>query len=312
MQIVQAPRASAILYSFLTQQADTRPWLLPANICPIVPITFLKARIPFQLVDISAATLHMDLEQVEDRIKTRKFGGLLYAHTYGEPSTPQVFFTELKDLYPELVIVDDRCLCIPDLEPISSADVILYSTGYAKIVELNFGGYAFIEDRLKYQPANLPFNASHHDEIEKQYKEAVQNRAKFIYQDSDWLESDAPLPAWHDYCNQIEANRKTSLAHRSVLNNIYENSLPKEIQLPDNYQTWRFNIRVKDKAKVLNGIFDAGLFASSHYASLAGVMADGFTPQTETLANEVVNLFNDHHFDKMKTQKICDVILGKL
>ena len=312
MQIVQAPRASAILYSILAQHADSRPWLLPANICPIVPITFLKAGVPFHLVDISAATLHMDLEQVEDRIKTRKFGGLLYAHTYGELSTPQDFFTELKNLNPELVIVDDRCLCIPDLEPISSADVILYSTGYAKIVELNFGGYAFIEDHLKYQPAYLPFNAIHHDEIEKRYKEAVQHRAKFVYQDSDWLEIDAPLPAWHDYCNQIETNRKTSLAQRSALNDIYENSLPKEIQLPGNYQTWRFNIRVKDKSAVLSAIFNAGLFASSHYASVAGIMTDGFTPQAETLADEVVNLFNDDHFDKKQAQKICDVILRNI
>ena len=81
MQIIQAPRASAILYHLLVSQEEKHPWLLPANICPIVPITFLKARIPFEFVDISAETLHMDLEQVEDSIKTRKYGGLLYAHT---------------------------------------------------------------------------------------------------------------------------------------------------------------------------------------------------------------------------------------
>lgn len=312
MQIVQAPRASAILYNLLAQHADSRPWLLPANICPIVPITFLKAHIPFQLVDISAATLNMDLEQAAEGIKSRKFGGLLYAHTYGEPSTPQGFFTDLKNLCPELVIVDDRCLCIPDLDPVSVADVILFSTGYAKIVEFNFGGYAFIDDRLKYQPVYLPFNASHHDEIEKQHKEAVLNRAEFVYQDSDWLESNSPLPAWHDYSAQIETSRKTSLAQRSILNNIYENSLPRELQLPGRYQTWRFNIRVKHKAKVLSAIFAAGLFASSHYASMAGIMADGFTPQADALSNEVINLFNDGHFDEHKAQKTCEVILGNI
>jgi len=82
MQLIQAPRASAILYNLLVGRADSlRPWLLPANICPVVPITFLKAHIPFAFVDISPATLHMDLNQAEERIKRGEFGGLLYAHT---------------------------------------------------------------------------------------------------------------------------------------------------------------------------------------------------------------------------------------
>lgn len=309
MQIVQAPRASAILYSLLIQRADSRPWLLPANICPIVPITFLKARLPFEFVDISAATLHMDLEQAEGRIKTRKYGGLLYAHTYGEPSAPRDFFVSLKNLDPRLIIIDDRCLCVPDFEPGSPADVILYSTGYAKIVELNFGGYAFINDGLDYQPAHLLFEPSDYKELEKQYKESIERHSVFSYRDSDWLDTDTPLPTWYDYRQQIENEIKNSLEHRAVLNQIYASRLPKEIQLSVSYQTWRFNIRVKDKTRVLNSIFKAGLFASSHYASLAGIMAEGRAPQAGMLADEVINLFNDHHFDEGKAQQICEVIL---
>ncbi|MDD2922827.1 MAG: hypothetical protein PHQ36_11145 [Anaerolineales bacterium] len=312
MQLVQAPRASAILYNVLVGCADSRPWLLPANICPIVPITFLKARIPFQFVDIDSA-LQMDLAQTRDLISTQKFGGLLYAHTYGEPSTPRDFFSAIRNLHPEFLIMDDRCLCVPDLEPTdSSADIVLYSTGYAKIAELGFGGYAFIRDELAYQSASLPFNPAHHEEIEKQYKEALQSRAKFAYRDSDWLQIDPPFPAWYDYSNQIEAKRKTSLARRAALNQIYESRLPKEIQLPPAYQTWRFNIRVKNKTKILDAIFEAGLFASSHYASLAGIMADGSAPRAEALAGEAINLFNDEHFNEEKTRKVCDIILRNL
>src|SRR5258706_6738356 len=137
--IVQAPRASAILYQMLVSQQQKQTWLLPANICPIVPITFMKARVPFELVDISATNLHMDLEQAEGLVKRRKVGGLLYAHTYGDASTPDDFFQALKSINPELTIIDDRALCIPEFEVSSSADVVLYSTGYAKIVELGFG-----------------------------------------------------------------------------------------------------------------------------------------------------------------------------
>jgi dTDP-4-amino-4,6-dideoxygalactose transaminase len=312
MKLIQAPRASAILYNILVGRAHFHPWLLPANICPIVPITFLKAQVPFEFVDISAATLHMDWNQAEDLIKRRKFSGLLYAHTYGESSTPLDFFSAMKSLDPELLIVDDRCLCIPDLEPTHSADVILYSTGYAKIAELNFGGYAFLRDDLEYRSATLPFNPEHHDEIEKLYKHAIQKREKFIYRDSDWLKISSPFPAWYDYSLQIETRLRASLNHREALNQIYESRLPKEIQLPQGYQTWRFNIRVKNKEQILGAIFKAGLFASSHYSSLAGIMADGSAPRAESLAAEVINLFNDEHFDEDKSQQVCDMITRNL
>src|SRR4029453_3610942 len=106
-------RASAVLYNILASQASELPWLIPANICPIVPITFFKARVPFEFVDISPMTLHMDLERVEALMKARQYGGVLYVPTYGEASTPVEFFARAKSIDPELLIIDDRCLCRP-------------------------------------------------------------------------------------------------------------------------------------------------------------------------------------------------------
>jgi hypothetical protein len=314
MQIVQAPRASAILYNLLKSQDNTRPWLLPANICPIVPITYFKAGIPVEFVDISAKTLHMDLEQAEGRLERGAYGGILYAHTYGEPSTPEDFFQHIKSHYSELLVLDDRCLCAPDLEPKPdvAADVTLYSTGYAKIVELNFGGYAFLKEGTPYQPQHLPFNPQAHEEIESGFKQAIQKRKPYIYQDSDWLQTDADLPAWYDYRQQIEDGLKTSLQQRTRLNKIYADRLPAEIQLPQEYQSWRFNLRLKNKDRILKAIFSAGLFASSHYASLAGIMAPGGCRQAESLVNEIINLFNDHYFDPQKAEGVCALILENL
>lgn len=314
MKIIQAPRASAILYNFLKSQNNQNPWLLPANICPIVPITFFKAGAPFEFVDISAETLHMDLEQVEGRLERGAYGGVLYAHSYGEPSTPNKFFQTVKSRYHDLLLVDDRCLCIPDLEPPQElfSDLALYSTGYAKMVELNFGGYAFLNDNLPYRPEHLPFSAKAHAEIESGYKQAVQNRTPYIYKDNNWLQTDADLPAWYDYRQQIEDGLKTSLQHRNALNAIYENLLPEEIQLAKEYQSWRFNLRLKNKDRVLKSIFSAELFASSHYASLAGIMGTGKCTQAEVLASEIINLFNDHYFDAQKAEGVCAIIMENL
>jgi dTDP-4-amino-4,6-dideoxygalactose transaminase len=312
MKIIQAPRASAILYNVLVAQGGIKPWLLPANICPIVPIIFMKAQVPFEFVDISASTLHMDLERVDEYVRTHKFGGILYAHTYGEPSTPHWAFQSFKHTDPDLLIVDDRCLCAPEFEIVSSADLVLFSTGYAKVVELNFGGYAFLKDELEYKTTRLSFNAKHYDELERQYKEAVLHHVRFSYHDNDWLDTDTSVPAWYDYRRQIEKKKEASLGQRAMLNEIYQSCLPKEIQLPENYQNWRFNIRLRNRDHVLDAIFKAGLFASSHYASLAGIMADGETPYANALAKEVINLFNDDHFDVDKAKQICTVVLENL
>jgi dTDP-4-amino-4,6-dideoxygalactose transaminase len=313
MKLILAPRASAILYHLLAGRADFRPWLLPANICPIVPMTFFKARVPFEFVDISAATLHMDLEQAEEKIRKGKFGGLLYAHTYGDPSTPLAFFSAVKALQPDLLLLDDRCLCVPDLEPMETpADAVLYSTGYAKIAELGFGGYAFARNALAYRAARLPFDPAHHEKMERDYKEAVRKRERFVYRDSAWLQIDPRHSAWYDYSRQIEETKKASLIQRQTLNQIYESLLPREIQLSPAYQIWRFNIRVGNQAEILNALFAAGLFASSHYASLAGIMADGSAPRAEALAGRVVNLFNDKRFDEQKARQTCDVVLRNL
>ena len=314
MQIVQAPRASAILYSLLVQRGDKNPWLLPANICPIVPVTFMKARVPFELVDISPDTLHMDLEQADALIRKRQFGGLLYAHTYGESSTPNGFFETIKQVSPEMLTIDDRCLCIPGLEPdsLNQADIQLYSTGYAKIVDLSHGGYAFLREEIDYVAAQLPFHPKYHEELEKAYKTSISERIKFFYRDSDWLETSTPVPTWDAYVGRIEKNLMQSLEQRISLNQIYASMLPVEIQLPGGFQTWRFNIRVRDRQRVLERIFSAGLFASSHYASLAGIMAEGKAPHAEDLAESVINLFNDHHFTTDQAEHVCKVILENL
>jgi dTDP-4-amino-4,6-dideoxygalactose transaminase len=314
MQTVQAARASAILYTLLMERGDQHPWLLPANICPIVPMTFLKARVPFQFVDISSQSLHMDLEQAEQLVRKGNYGGLLFAHTYGEASTPNEFFESIRKLSPDLMIIDDRCLCIPELEPhfANKADVQLYSTGYAKIVDLSFGGYAFVSDGINYRSVHLPFRRKDHDEIERAYKEFIRRRTKFAYQDSDWLDTETAVPAWDDYRRQIEQGLVEASEHRALLNQIYARMLPSEIQLPTPFQTWRFNIRVRDKRRILEAIFSSHLFASSHYASLVGIMDDGTAPQAEALAERVINLFSDHHFTADQAEQVCKIILENL
>jgi hypothetical protein len=314
MKTILAARASAILYNLLFNKNGGYPFLLPANICPIVPITFFKAGVPIEFIDISPRTMHMDLEQAEGRLKTRRYGGLLYAHTYGDPSTPQDFFSLIKKQYPDLMVIDDRCLCIPDLvpDPTNTADVILYSTGYAKIVDLEFAGFAYLSEDINYQPHALPYQRSDLEELEKNYKSSVEAGELYIYKDCNWLQTDLDLPVWPRFAEQVRTAKESSISHRQSINAVYNSLIPPSLTLGEEYQLWRFNLRLPDKKKTLEAIFNAGLFASSHYASLGGIMSPGKFPAAEHLADEVVNLFNDLHYTLEMAEKTAKIVLGSL
>ncbi|WP_142301111.1 DegT/DnrJ/EryC1/StrS family aminotransferase [Mycobacterium lehmannii] len=314
MRTILAPRAAAILYQLLKSQDSNGTWLLPANICPIVPLTFFKAGFPVQFVDISPENLSMDLEAAADRLTKEKYGGLLYAHTYGEPSTPNRAFREIKSRYPELLLVDDRCLCAPALESDADtiADVTLYSTGYAKQIDLEYGGYAFIKDDVTYYPHRLPFDPQAQHKVEEDYKRSLESRTAYVYRDSAWLCTDGHLPTWDAYREQIRTRSEELNPHRARLNEIYASALPNEAQLPPEFQMWRFNLRLENRNHIMSAISSAGLFASTHYASLGGVISGGYFPQAELLGRQVINLFNDSNFDTTKALQICAVILENL
>lgn len=310
MNLVFEQRASAILYHLLVSRRDRRPFLLPANICPIVPLTFLKAGVPFEFVDISPDTLHMDLAAAAERLRRGGAGGVLYAHTYGEPSTPFDFFAAVRADDPSRLVIDDRCLCEPDLapDPRNPADVSLYSSGYAKVVDLGFGGYAFLREGVPYAPSPLPFRREHLEALEQAYKASIAARQPFRYADSDWLESGGDLPPWDEYRLRLVEGLKQAQTHRREINAVYAARLPAWAQLPPAYQNWRFHVRLPQRDRVLEALFEAGLFASAHYASLAGLFAPGVCPQAEALAAEVLNLFNDHHYTLAMAERTCDII----
>lgn len=316
MRSILAPRACTILYNLLRQVAPGRAFLLPANICPIVPVTFFKAGLPIEFVDISANTLNMDLDEVQARLERddRTYGGLLYGHTYGHPLTPEAFFQHIKRRFPDLLIIDDRCLCVPDfVQPRSSpADVTLYSTGYAKIVDIGFGGFAFLQDRVRYQHHGLPFREADLDAMEGAYKACMEANRVFSYADSDWLQADADLPAWDDYQRQVMDALKLSIEHRDAINAVYNSRIPSQLGLARDFQLWRFSLRVPEKQKVLAAVFAAGLFASSHYASLDGIMGAGGGRNARELAGQVINLFNDQHYTLDMAERTAEIVRRSL
>jgi dTDP-4-amino-4,6-dideoxygalactose transaminase len=272
MKLVTANRANKILYNFIQANKITGKVLLPVNICTDVVATLQYAGLELEFVDIQADNLCIDQEAVLSLAKEASM--LLFVHTYGVENDFYDFFQKIKEVHAGIVIVDDKCLCMPDLHVEESpADLVLYSTGAKKMVDLGGGAIGYVADQWKY------------DEIKVESNEYLTNEM--------WLLD----------TKQLYMKMDAMIAHKEKLNAVYRKMLPSAIQLPDAYQHWRFNVLTDKKDEILKALFAEGLFASSHYKSLSDdcVIA-------QNLHEHVLNLFNDQYYNKEQAIRTCEII----
>ena len=264
------------MFNFLKSNDLKGKVIIPANICPDVVDTLHYAGNPLRFVDIDAHTLCLNWQQVQSIAKDA--AAVLAVHTYGFEDDFNELFAALRAINPDIAIIDDRCLCMPELnEPNSIADLMLYSTGEKKQVELGAGGIGYVADGWRYEEMMVPEND--------------------VLTNETWILDEKALLAKMD----------AVIKHKEKLNAIYRKNLPASIQLPAPYLHWRFHIIVPNKDEILKAIFDAGLFASGHYKP----QAEGCTVSTN-LYSHVINLFNDFYFTEDQAKAVCEIVNMKI
>lgn len=306
-------RACTVLFNLLCSHKTEGPFLLPSNICPIVPLTFFKAGREFELIDIAPDTLCMDPGRIRERCSATHRptpAGVIYVRTYGALFDAGAVFGEVRSALPHALIVDDRCLCEPDfgaeLEP--HVDVALYSTGYAKYVDIGFGGVGVLREGVPYKRTVVDFDETDLANVTDAYKRALADRSSFQYVDGNWLETAAPDFSWTEFMGRVEVERIRARETKLQVNSVYASRLPQAVQFPGDFQNWRFNIHVRDKSAALTAITAAGLFASGHYDSLCGVLGVGECDQSNRVHKYVINLFNDRYFSVRRAEDLVDVL----
>ncbi|MBI2841610.1 MAG: hypothetical protein HYX75_25110 [Acidobacteria bacterium] len=307
MTVLIGRRASAILFNLLVATDDRRPFLLPANICPIVPLTFMKAGRPFRAVDIRREDLCIDIEECLRLLSHDPDGyaGVLFVRPYGAEFEVDSWFTRIKEIRPDLIVIDDKCLCPPDCAGdrlTSVADITLFSTGPSKFLDLQVGGFAHVRTPLPYRPHNAAYAPAGLEEVTKAYKSAMQRRERFIPANGEWLDlSDAGV-TWDSHRRRTEAELRLEVDHRERVLAVYEEIIPAEMHLPKPYQAWRFNIWVPDATRVLSLLREESLPVSQHYASIGGVFCDGRYPVAEEVHSRIINLFLSRQIDPTRAR----------
>lgn len=310
--IVFESRACTVLFNAILSHPIEGPFLLPANICPIVPMVFMKAKRAFEFVDIAPSTLCIDHDALLYRWNATgtRPAGVLYGRTYGAIFDTDGVFEQVKSLSPSALIIDDRCLCAPDFNDMLAphTDIALYSTGYAKFANVGYGGFGVLKEDLPYLKADLPFDEASLARATASYQGALDGQKLFSYDDCDWLDTTAPSVSFEAYRELVHREALEVKKLKDEINLIYSSRLPVEIQLPTAFQTWRFNIHVRDKAQVLTAIRQAGFFASDHYHALTDLFGPGKSPYAKMVHKHVINIFNDRFFSLEKAERLTEFL----
>ena len=272
MKLLTANRANKLLYNFLKVNHISGNVLLPANVCPDVVKTLHHAGLTTTFVDLQVDNLCISQEAVLRLAKQASM--LLFVHTYGIEHDFYAFFEQVREQNPDIIIVDDKCLCLPDLDvKDSAADLVLYSTGENKMINLGGGAIGYLADQWEY------------DEVRVEESELLSNELWLLDPKQLYMKMDAII------------------AHKEKLNTIYRAMLPEAIQLPDAYQHWRFNILVPNQEQVLAALAAEGIPADCAYPS-----QDEACVVASNLHTLSVNLYNDKNLTPDQATRACEII----
>lgn len=302
-------RATVILYNFLRSNIRSGKFLLPANVCPIVPTTFLKAGLSFDFIDIDD-THAMDQDLALKAICLGGVKGVLFVHAYGHQYDTSKFYCQIKEFDSSIVVIDDRCLCPPEFpsENQNNIDLTLYSTGYAKYVELLYGGFGIMNDSFSYKREFLAYDNSDYQTQMDCYKQYLSDNKRYYYHDSDWLDISGSNWTIEEYRKIVLEKKEIVDLHKRRLNAIYDAELPNDIKYGLKYCDWRFLVCIPNRALVLKALFDNGLFAGTNFPSVSYMFSGIHSPIAEVKSMCILNLFNDLRVDTEFVFKSCRII----
>ena len=303
-------RACGILFNFIKNNPSGY-YILPANICPVVPLTIIKAGSQVLFVDISTKTLQIDPNACESFINKYNVVGVVVVATYGNYNYSYNIVEKLRSFKSDILIIEDRCLCAPldqtNLNP--SVDLVLYSTGYAKVLDLGYGGIGLTNKEF-ISVEIIDYKEEDYHTLDSLYKDSFKRKIQLnCYEQLNWLDTSMLAEdAARALENDISIKLDKSLEHKRLINNIYNDLLPDSIKFQDSFNLWRYNIKIDNSDLIIREIFNQNLFVSKHYQPSSQLFKDQQYVNAESLYDNVINLFNDFHITEHQAISICHII----
>jgi len=238
----------------------------------------------------------------------KRYAGVLFVRTYGHCGDFEPYFRNVKEVDGGLRVIDDRCLTRPCFSHSGGvADLELYSTGYAKFVELGWGGWGVFREPWEYQPVKMPFQMSAHEELVTKFRKVLEEHSDFDCPETPWLDTRDPEMPLDEFRHLVEERVVDSARQRERLNRAYAEKL-ENWAVPRECWDWRFTLLCNCQKDLIRTIFNAGHFASTHYASIAPMFGQGFAPVADECGKQAVNLFNDFRYDEDRACQLAILV----
>lgn len=312
MNIYTRYRASSIIYDLV--KGSPGGWIIPDNVCHAILASVIAGGGQPIITDVDAFTLELDEFQVLDKMKKHpNIQGIIIVRTYGNTSQNYTsFIREVRNINENIVIIDDRCLAIPEtIAPIkeNGADVYLYSTGYSKFVDLGYGSHAFSKHPIF--SSQRIHNEDDETSLNEFFKQAISYNGCVPFSKieqmskSGWLNTN--IIEKKKYINKVEIAKQESTIRKKELNRIYS-SIREELILGEYFNDWRFTLKVTNREEVLNRIFENNLFASKHYYPLSQIMGRKESTVWSGIFYTIINLFNDFRYTPDMAEKTVAIV----
>lgn len=312
-KILIANRASTIIFNFLAslQLPKSKYLVIPSNICHALLFTVIKTKIPFKYIDLNENLTDYNWEYLIN--DSKNISGIIYTHLYGNEYTPWKHFKRIKQKNPKIIIIDDRCLCLPKTNDVGNeiVDLVIYSTGPKKQVNLGSGGFGYTTNlNFKLNFGNSDFDSSYVDKalyILQNDIEWKTNTLFYNYIDGNWLNQNNSIMKFSELKEKIKLYQEKFKSHKDSIKSIYKAEIPIELQYRNHYQNWRFNIKCSNSEFILKKIFEAQLFASKHYFPMSKYFRLTL-PNSELLYSITLNLFIDNYIQENAAMKVASLI----
>lgn len=305
MKTITGGRASAVLYNWLLSNYVKGKALIPANICESVPATYMKAGISVDFCDVEFGTWLPYEAQIFKLLDANLFSVLHYNHTYGEGGKS---LARIRNRYPNLIIVEDCCLGIPKFEAADDiADLVLFSTGHTKVVNIGYGGFAITLEKYNYKMHTSLYYQTEKEAEFNSYVKSCHEKPQKVDTTiilSDWIETSTDVK--QNYFQLVKEELVSIIPHKKQLNEIYRSWC---FNISEDMQLWRYNVLVDNQTECLAALYANGLYASKHYMSLGnGFFSSTVTPNINWLEKHIINLFNDRKYTVKQAEETVEIL----
>lgn len=309
--LVYRKRAQGIVFDYSKKYLNKTDYvLIPAQVCQIVPVTYMKLHIPYKIVDIDLDTMSMDLKQAKRYLEEGNVQAMHYVYGYGHNKEDEnKRLLELRRTF-GCTLIEDKCLCIPEFsEPKREYDLIIYSTGYSKVVDIGRGGFGHLNPKYSLEEQQGVYSEYDKQQIREHFLSCLEEKKLFsqAVAEGNWLEYGV-LEKYTEYRDQIEKEKKNVIEHKRNINEIYDDIIPNKMKMGADFNMWRYNILLKNSSEVVREIFKQGGFASQYYHSLYKVFGEEFFKNAAYIEKHVINLFNSQVYSEELAIRTAHII----